>query len=153
MHTGSTEVLAPPARFCSGRMREQGDDRIQLDPMTIDRKSDVWRKDGRKWCTGRDADVAWIEQNTESGLTIGSAIPSVFEAYATLELPVVFDQDGVGRQLADWDQHVADVLATLRAHTAEQSWWLGYLDSGAANLPFHDARRVKLGPDPLSWTL
>jgi len=56
--------------------------------MTDDHGTEVWRnKDGRRWRIGRHAEIAWIEENTESGLTIMSAIPPVFEAYATLEEP------------------------------------------------------------------
>lgn len=44
-------------------------------------------RDGRRWRIGTDADVAWIVSGTSPGLTITSAIPPVFEAYATLVLP------------------------------------------------------------------
>jgi hypothetical protein len=44
-------------------------------------------KDGRAWLIGSEAETAWIDQGTQTGLAITSAIPPVFEAYATLALP------------------------------------------------------------------
>jgi hypothetical protein len=56
--------------------------------MADGRETEVWRsKDGRAWRIGCDAEITWIEENTPSGLAITSAVPPVFEAYATLELP------------------------------------------------------------------
>jgi hypothetical protein len=37
-------------------------------------------KDGRTWRIGTDAEIAWIENGTEHGVAITSAIPPVFEA-------------------------------------------------------------------------
>ena len=45
------------------------------------------RRWGRKWRIGTDADVAWIEGATSTGLTITSAIPPVFADYATIVVP------------------------------------------------------------------
>jgi hypothetical protein len=50
------------------------------------RRSDVpteVTKDGRTWRIGTAAEVAWIATATVVGKTITSAIPPVFEAYAT----------------------------------------------------------------------
>lgn len=122
--------------------------------MADDRETEIWRsEDGRAWRVGRDAEIAWIEENTEGGLTIRSAIPPVFEAYATLELP------GTGNHRAastreewegldkDWDRHEAGVLAVLSEHSGPQPWWLGYLDSGATDLVFDGARQVRFYAD------
>ena len=38
----------------------------------------TYRKDGREWRIGTNADVAWIEEATAPGLKISSAIPPVF---------------------------------------------------------------------------
>ncbi len=89
---------------------------LRWDPMAKDRKTEVWRrKDGRPWRIGRDSNVAWIEQNTESGLTIMSAIPPVFDAYATLELPGASDASS-GAELKqnekDQDRQDAGVLVS-----------------------------------------
>lgn len=122
--------------------------------MASDREPEVWRSsDGRAWRVGREAEVAWIEENTESGLTITSAIPPVFEAYATLELPGTGNQPTASsaeewKQLdKEWDRHEAAVLAVLGEHSAPQPWWLGYLDSGATDLIFDDAPRVRFYAD------
>lgn len=96
--------------------------------------------------TGESAgtEVAWIEDGTETGLEIVSAIPPVFEAYATLELPGTGNQPVVSRLLAARDRHDAGVLAVLGEHAAAQPWWLGYLETGTADIVFADAPRVKL---------
>jgi hypothetical protein len=62
----------------------------------------------------------------------------VFDTYAT----VVFPEHG-----ADQERHDAAVLSTLRANTATQPWWLGYLDTGADDVVFPDAPRVDLYSD------
>ena len=45
-------------------------------------------KGGRAWRVGLDTEIAWIRENTNKpGLGITAAIPPLFAAYATLELP------------------------------------------------------------------
>jgi hypothetical protein len=57
-------------------------------------QSEVRRsRDARAWRIGGISEVAWIEESTRSGLAITSAIPPVFEAYATLELPGAGNQN------------------------------------------------------------
>jgi hypothetical protein len=95
-----------------------------------------WRtRGGRTWRIGTDAEVAWIVGGTSTGLTIDAAIPPVFEAYATVVLP-----HGGERQ----EQHDRGVLGLLTGHTADQPWWLGYLDTGADDIVFPDSPRVTL---------
>src|SRR4249919_2744242 len=102
---------------------------------------ETWRsKDGREWRIGGDAEVAWIVENTPSGLTITSAIPPVFEAYATLEQPGTGDH-APGSSLEkwerldkEWERNDAAVLALLSEHSEPQPWWLGYLETGASEL-------------------
>jgi len=52
----------------------------------------------------------------------------MFEAYATVQLPVTPN----GRGGWSWDEgperHDANVLGVLTEHTAPQAWWLGYLE-------------------------
>jgi hypothetical protein len=79
-------------------------------------------KDGRRWRIGRRAEIAWIEENTESGLTIMSAILPVFEAYATLEEPgtgnhelTAYSVEDWKRHEAEWERHEAGVLDVLTA--------------------------------------
>jgi hypothetical protein len=78
-------------------------------------------RDGRMWRIGTASEVAWISSGTSTGLTITSAIPPVFEAYATVVLP----PGGEGQ-------------------SAGQPWWLGYLDTGADDIVFPDAPKVTL---------
>jgi len=94
-------------------------------------------RDGRTWRIGTDADVAWIAGGTTVGRTITAAIPPVFPAYATVVLP--FAGEGQGR-------HDQAVLALLSEHSADQPWWLGYLDTGADDVVFPDAPMVTLYP-------
>ncbi len=121
--------------------------------MTDDRERDAWeKKDGRAWRIGGEAEVAWIRENTEVSFAIKSAIPLVFEAYATLELP------GSGDHLSaspfeDLDRHNAAVLAVLSEHSAVQPWWIGYLDTGGADIVFQDVRKVRPGPTDAWYVL
>jgi hypothetical protein len=115
--------------------------------MTDDRETEVRRsKDGRAWRIGCDAEIAWIQEDTASGLAITSAIPPVFEAYATLELPGSGDHDAASR-LEDPDRHDAGVLAVLSGHAAQQPWWLGYLDTGVDDIVFQGAPKVTIYAD------
>jgi hypothetical protein len=100
-------------------------------------------KDGRAWRIGGDAEIAWIRENTDVSRAITSAIPPVFVAYATLELPGTGDHDQAS-WFEDPDRHDAGVLAVLTEHTAAQPWWIGYLNTGAADIIFYDAPRVML---------
>lgn len=95
----------------------------------------VRARDGGTWRIGTQADVAWITGGTSVGLTITSAIPPVFEAYATVVLP----PRGDGQ-----DVHDRAVLTLLSEQSAGQPWWLGYLDTGADDIVFPDAPKVTL---------
>ena len=86
-------------------------------------------KDGQNWRIGTDADIAWIREGTTVGLTITSAIPPIFEAYATIVVPG--DRD-------DRNRHDRALLAILSEQPPAQPWWLGYLDTGADDVVFHD---------------
>jgi hypothetical protein len=95
----------------------------------------VRAKDGSTWRIGTDAEVAWIADGTSVSRTITAAIPPVFDAYATVILPGD-DEERAKRDLA--------VLALLSEQSAGQPWWLGYLDTGVADLVFADAPMVTL---------
>jgi hypothetical protein len=100
-------------------------------------------KDGRAWRIGDDLEVAWIETGTEHGVAITSAIPPIFEAYATVVLPCGEDQ----QRPAYETRHEHAVITVLSERTEPQPWWLGYLDTGTDNVVFPDAPRVKLYAD------
>jgi hypothetical protein len=95
-------------------------------------------RDGRSWRIGDSSTVAWIAAGTVTGLTVTAAIPPVFDDYATIVIP-----DG-GRATA---QHDRLVIALLGEHSANQRWWLGYLDTGSDDVIFPDAARVRLYAD------
>ena len=92
-------------------------------------------KDGRSWRIGDAADAAWIAQSTVSGLTITSAIPPVFDAYATIVVPEDYEER---------DEHDQALLALLTEQSPDQPWCLGYLDTGSADVRFHDVAMVTL---------
>ena len=92
-----------------------------------------WARDGSTWRIGTDAEVAWIADGTFTGRTITAAIPPLFDAYATVELPY----GGEGQ-----DEHDRAVLALLAEQSSGQRWWLGYLDTGADDIVFPDAPKV-----------
>lgn len=92
-------------------------------------------RDGRAWRIGTDAEVAWIANGTSPGLEISSAIPLVFEAYATIVVPAWGQADA----RRDHDRLVVRLLAE---NASEQPWWLGYLDTGSVSTAGLEARRV-----------
>jgi hypothetical protein len=92
-------------------------------------------KDGRWWRVGAAEDVRWIAKGTRTGLAITSAVPPVFDAYATL---VVRDED------EDRAEQLELLLRLLGEQSGEQSWWLGYLETGADDVVFPEAPRVTL---------
>ncbi len=71
------------------------------------------------------------------GLSVETAIPLGFDAYATFYTPDVVAE-------ATHERAAVDVLVR---HTAEQARWLGYLDTGAHDVVFPLARRVSLYSD------
>ena len=97
-------------------------------------------RDGSTWRIGTAADVAWITGHTSVGLTITSAIPPVFEAYATVVLP----EGGGGQAAHDQAVHDGAVLGLLSEQSPGRPWWLGYLDTGADDIVFADAPKVTL---------
>lgn len=90
---------------------------------------------GGIWRVGTDAEVAWIATGTSVGRTITAAIPPVFDAYAMIVLPY----GGAGQEM-----HDRAVLGLLSEHSADQPWWLGYLDTGADDIVFPGAPMVTL---------
>jgi hypothetical protein len=94
-------------------------------------------KDGRNWQIGTTREVDWIVNGTTEGPSITVAIPPVFEAYATF-----YEPDGVAI-LA----HEQAVVNRLVEFTPGQSWWLGYLDTGAHSIVSDDAPKVSLDWD------
>lgn len=90
-------------------------------------------KDGRRWQLGTASDVAWLA-GRPSGLTIATALPPVFEAYATFYKPVDLTE-------AAHERAVIDVLVQ---HSDDLDWWLGFLDTGAHDVVFPSAPRVGL---------
>ena len=92
-------------------------------------------RDGRTWRLGTATDVAWINAGTTVCMAITSAIPAVFDAYATIVIP---------EDAADQIRYESALISALRAHDADQPWWLGYLDTGADDVVSSDAPRVRL---------
>src|SRR6266851_4360077 len=90
-------------------------------------------RDGRAWPIGTDAEVAWIANGTSMGRTITAAIPPVFDAYATVVEPASDDE---------WDKHDRAMVGLLSQCSADQAWWLGYLDTGVDDVIFADAPMV-----------
>lgn len=77
--------------------------------------------------------VDWITSSTRRGRTITAAIPPTYASYATVVIP---DGD-TEKTLAD-----AALVEVLQAHTRAQPWWLGYLDTGLADLVAAGAPKV-----------
>jgi hypothetical protein len=92
-------------------------------------------RDGKSWRIGTQAEVAWIAGYATPGLTISSAIPPVFEAYATIVVPED-DTERIEQERA--------ALSLLTEWSGDQPWWLGYLDTGTEDLVFADVPVVTL---------
>lgn len=95
-------------------------------------------KGGRSWQIGTDGDVEWITRGTVVGLTVTSAIPPVFAAYATVMVPEL---------RAGLEEHEHHVVRLLSQHGTDIDWWLGYLDTGASDVVFPDVHRVRMYSD------
>jgi hypothetical protein len=91
-------------------------------------------KDGRSWRIGTATEVAWLAGQTTDGLSITTAIPPVFDAYATFYPP----------DFVNYEAQERAVVEELRKHTSEQPWWLGYLDTGVCDIVFPLAPKVSL---------
>jgi hypothetical protein len=109
--------------------------------MTGNRDSEWRSKDGREWHIGSELDASWVDEN-ESPVAFGCTLPRVFDAYATLELEG--SGNGEAMDYSASEAHDDNVLRILRAHTAAQPWWLGYLDTGSSDVVFYDAPRAEL---------
>lgn len=77
--------------------------------------------------------VDWITEATRGDLTVAAAIPPGYTAYAI----VMIEQTDEGKRQQD-----AALVDVLRQHSNEQSWWLGYLDTGVADVIDPAAPRV-----------
>ncbi len=96
-------------------------------------------RDSHEWRLGTGSDVAWITEGRSRGTEITAAIPPIFASYCTLTLP----EYGTDELAA----HEHAVTELLTQQTAEQSWWLGYLDTGASDVVFPYAPRTMMYAD------
>lgn len=69
-------------------------------------------------------------------MTITSAIPPVFDAYATIVVP---EDDHTA-----WQAQDRALVSVLCDESPNQSWWLGYLDTGADDIVAANDPRVTL---------
>jgi hypothetical protein len=102
-------------------------------------------KDGHSWRIGGDAEIAWIREYTDNSRAITCAIPPQFPAYATLQQPGSGDHDPQS-WFENRERHDAGVLTVLTENTLAQPWWLGYLDTGGADVIFYHVPKVSLFP-------
>jgi hypothetical protein len=87
--------------------------------------------------------VAWINDGVEAGRSITASIPPTFSAYATLVFPLELESSRDRARPAE-DRFDDALLRVLCAHTARQPWWLGFLDTGASDVVFDAAPRVRM---------
>lgn len=100
-------------------------------------------KDHQAWRIGGDEEVAWINDGIAAGSSVTASIPPIFAAYATLVFPLGLDVSRGEMRPAE-DRFDDALLRVLAAHTPAQPWWLGFLDTGASDVVFHDAPRVRI---------
>jgi hypothetical protein len=92
-------------------------------------------KDGQSWRMGTQDEVGWIQDRTPGGVAITSAIPPVFDDYATVVIP----EDDAERRASE-----SALLRLLAAQSGDRPWWLGYLETGAHDVVFDHAPKVTL---------
>jgi hypothetical protein len=95
-------------------------------------------RDGQRWRIGAATEVEWINIATEVGVTITSAIPPIFDDYATIVIPRIEPEQ---------PKHDLAIIDVLAEHSPDQSWWLGYLDRGGSDIVFREAPKVRLYAD------
>lgn len=96
-----------------------------------------------RWRIGGPDEVRWIDDAVdELGFTVTVAVPPVFAAYATVVIPG--DGEDEREVAAAKRAHDLSLLVVLRRHTVPQPWWLGYLETGVADLVFPQAPRTVL---------
>jgi len=88
---------------------------------------------------GTLATVDWITRQTVTDLTITSAIPPAFDAYATI---VDVEHWSESRSAAQ-DGAIVKHLQRF----GSSAWWLGYLDTGGSNVVFPRSRKIKMYAD------
>jgi hypothetical protein len=107
----------------------------------VEPRRETRTRDGQDWVVGRESDVAWVRDGTADSVTICAAIPLVFEAYWTLELPYG-DQEWSGPET---DRIPAELVEVLTVQTTPQPWWLGFLNRwNGSDVIFDDAPTVAL---------
>jgi hypothetical protein len=92
-------------------------------------------RDGREWCLGTEADIAFVTAGATSGIAVGDMIRAIYESYCNLHLPQSADD-------AELVAHEQAVIELLTKQTDQQPWWLGYLDTGASDVVFPFAPRT-----------
>jgi hypothetical protein len=92
-------------------------------------------RDGSDWRIGTGDDCEWITRNTKIGFTVTAAIPPIFDAYATVVVPV---------DAGERAEHEQALLRLLMQHSVGPPWWLGYLGTGSEDVVFADAPMVTM---------
>ncbi len=92
-------------------------------------------RDGRQWRLGTASDVAFITAATTNRTAIGSTIPPIYGAYCKVEIPR-------WSKASELLEHERAVMELLTESTGQQTWWLGYLDTGAHDVVFPFAPRT-----------
>ena len=88
---------------------------------------------------GTTQTVEWITSRTTRNRTITSAIPPVFEQFATFDEIDELD-----------DLRLVQQERAVIGHLCEfgpQEWWLGYLDTGAHDVVFPAAQKIRMYAD------
>jgi hypothetical protein len=83
---------------------------------------------------GTPAAVDWITRQTVTGLTITSAIPPTFDAYATIVDVEPWSESGSAAQ----DVAIVGHLQRF----GPPGWWLGYLDTGGSDVVFPRSLKI-----------
>jgi len=99
-------------------------------------------KDGVVWPIGGQAEVDWINEGVDSSRRITGAIPPLFADYATVA--DFRTEEGLQRDLGSERRQDLAFVDVLHRHDGGRSWWIGYLDTGPADIVFRDAPKATL---------
>jgi hypothetical protein len=126
---------------------------------------------GQSWRSATAETVAWITNNVARDPSINGAVPPIFDAYAYVMDPWdpgdeadssmewSFDRilagtdiadgawrgpDGAAHRAASHGWQVQEAFVRQLRRLGDDTWWLGYLETGSADVVFWDAYRVKM---------
>ena len=99
-------------------------------------------KDGGAWPIAGQAQVDWINERTETGLSDRGCDPAAVCRLRDPDNPA--EQGDLPRDLSLGRRQDLAFIDLLRRHSGDRRRWVGYLDTGASDIVFWDAPKGTL---------